>query len=311
MDMRHTLGLLLFFSSLYLSSAAAQGPLEPVTLPGQCLQAGAFKPKEQTDTLPKWLLQWHRARRGYIVTLTNCDQHRQQEWINDDGSLTGMEGELAALPFKQHVIPVIKKGRTLIKTFPIQWLQGRLVYKGRDGQTRCLIPKNRFHFEHALLEDCLQSPDLREKSHWYYAMPPAPGEEGKIGLAGIDSDQDGVRDDVQRFIASTFQDEPTEKMMPVSKMVMVRQEQLIHAYDKQKVLALLPQTLASQYCFFHHTQDDFSKYRVLYKRVEAKLYNTYDRLQARNKINSYYGGMIVEDPGDYEKYCNQEPVNTP
>jgi hypothetical protein len=34
--------------------------------------------------------------------------------------------------------------------------------------------------------------------------PPDPGSAGKITLAGIDSDQDGVRDDVQRSIATTY-----------------------------------------------------------------------------------------------------------
>lgn len=32
-------------------------------------------------------------------------------------------------------------------------------------------------------------------------LPPDPGEEGELTLEGIDSDNDGVRDDVQRWIA--------------------------------------------------------------------------------------------------------------
>jgi hypothetical protein len=39
-------------------------------------------------------------------------------------------------------------------------------------------------------------------------LPPDPGEAGKQTLLGIDSDGDGVRDDVQRYIALTYPNEP-------------------------------------------------------------------------------------------------------
>lgn len=35
-------------------------------------------------------------------------------------------------------------------------------------------------------------------------LPPDPGEAGKATIAGIDSDNDGVRDDIQRYIAMTY-----------------------------------------------------------------------------------------------------------
>jgi hypothetical protein len=37
-------------------------------------------------------------------------------------------------------------------------------------------------------------------------LPPAPGAAGKKTIAGIDVDKDGVRDDVQRYIALTYPD---------------------------------------------------------------------------------------------------------
>ena len=37
-------------------------------------------------------------------------------------------------------------------------------------------------------------------------LPPDPGEAGKATLEGIDSDQDGIRDDIQRYIALTYPD---------------------------------------------------------------------------------------------------------
>ena len=38
-------------------------------------------------------------------------------------------------------------------------------------------------------------------------LPPDPGEEGKLTLLGIDSDEDGVRDDIQRYIYFTYPDD--------------------------------------------------------------------------------------------------------
>jgi len=38
-------------------------------------------------------------------------------------------------------------------------------------------------------------------------LPPEPGAEGHETLAGIDSDEDGLRDDIQRLIAIKFKDD--------------------------------------------------------------------------------------------------------
>jgi hypothetical protein len=42
-------------------------------------------------------------------------------------------------------------------------------------------------------------------------VPPDPGEAGKQTLEGIDADGDGVRDDVERWILSTFLNSPREQ----------------------------------------------------------------------------------------------------
>jgi hypothetical protein len=41
-----------------------------------------------------------------------------------------------------------------------------------------------------------------------FQLPPDPGEAGKVTVEGIDSDKDGIRDDVQRYIALTQIDNP-------------------------------------------------------------------------------------------------------
>jgi hypothetical protein len=44
----------------------------------------------------------------------------------------------------------------------------------------------------------IQNEDTQNESS---SLPPDPGEAGLAILAGIDSDEDGVRDDVQRLLA--------------------------------------------------------------------------------------------------------------
>jgi hypothetical protein len=44
-------------------------------------------------------------------------------------------------------------------------------------------------------------------------LPPDPGDEGRRTLAGIDSDSDGVRDDVQRYLGLTYPDSTSTRVV--------------------------------------------------------------------------------------------------
>src|SRR5688572_12980807 len=44
-------------------------------------------------------------------------------------------------------------------------------------------------------------------------LPPDPSDAGKVTIEGIDSDHDGVRDDVQRFIAGAYPDSPKIQLL--------------------------------------------------------------------------------------------------
>ena len=49
-------------------------------------------------------------------------------------------------------------------------------------------------------------------NHFPPGFPPDPGETGKQTIQGIDSDHDGVRDDVQRWIYAFVPKEPKKQM---------------------------------------------------------------------------------------------------
>lgn len=53
-------------------------------------------------------------------------------------------------------------------------------------------------------------PRNAEEAALFASLPPDPGEAGKATLAGVDSNNNGVRDDVERWIAFGFFDRPQQ-----------------------------------------------------------------------------------------------------
>ena len=51
------------------------------------------------------------------------------------------------------------------------------------------------------------SPDFAQGNNSGFVLPPDPGKAGKVTLLGIDTDGDGVRDDIQRYIYFTYPDD--------------------------------------------------------------------------------------------------------
>ncbi|PJE64720.1 MAG: hypothetical protein COU90_00395 [Candidatus Ryanbacteria bacterium CG10_big_fil_rev_8_21_14_0_10_43_42] len=82
-------------------------------------------------------------------------------------------------------------------------------------------------------------------------LPPDPGEAGKVTLEGIDSDGDGVRDDIQRYIALTYLDSEKTRAA-LTQLALSIQDALLdadseemsitHAIEKNKAIACLVYT---------------------------------------------------------------------
>lgn len=63
-----------------------------------------------------------------------------------------------------------------------------------------------------------------------FPLPPDPGEAGKQTLAGVDSDADGIRDDIQRFIALSASND--QQRMAMTKYARAMQEDIIAPTDE-------------------------------------------------------------------------------
>lgn len=65
-------------------------------------------------------------------------------------------------------------------------------------------------------------------------FPPDPGNAGTRTLEGIDSDHDGLRDDLQRWIYARFPNEP-KKRAALKQMAISFQKKLILTHDQQEM----------------------------------------------------------------------------
>ncbi|MGI9277770.1 MAG: hypothetical protein ACR2PT_23340, partial [Endozoicomonas sp.] len=255
----------------------------------------------------KYNRKWAWLDKGYLVTLADCSQNDQQDWHVDETEVSGSGGRLAVMRYGKKFVPVVShdkfRNKFRKKLRPLRLDQGRLVFRFRKKDF-CLIADGGAKFSAHPLDECLSTPDLSAASRWMFDLPPDPGEAGLIGLDGIDSDQDGVRDDVQRFIeVETYDSEKTRKA--ATQLVVAMQTKLSNAYNKELVLQLQPASFAASDCLFYVTDGNSRTYR---KRLEAQTYNTVERLHAWNKINSYFSGMTFTLANDLESQCNFDAV---
>jgi len=104
-------------------------------------------------------------------------------------------------------------------------------------------------------------------------LPPDPGEAGKQTLMGIDSDGDGLRDDIQRYIYLTYPDQPN-----------VRGALRQYAFSLQKTVdpdrvagtgrVIADENGLAMECVNYFMRDEI--YEVT-QRLKAEVMNTYDR----------------------------------
>ncbi|TJZ70052.1 carbohydrate-binding protein [Chitiniphilus eburneus] len=135
-------------------------------------------------------------------------------------------------------------------------------------------------------------------------VPPDPGAAGRKTLAGIDADQDGVRDDVQRFLAQEVGQHPA-RFKYAMEMARITQLEILSASgnDREKVRALTNQWSLALDCFYETYKDSTEDYdwRLNFsKKVSALHANTPDRMAAIKHSDAMAGGMMFHSPVRYQ-----------
>jgi hypothetical protein len=124
---------------------------------------------------------------------------------------------------------------------------------------------------------------------------PDPGEAGKLTLEGIDSDKDGVRDDVQIWINKKF---PVASKPNTNKafqqLAKYSQLTLKNYQDKEKATFYHNKEEEALECLMWVMNSAQKVYR-LEKEVAAQFYNTKPRIKAYLTVNSYLHGQGTPD----------------
>lgn len=128
-------------------------------------------------------------------------------------------------------------------------------------------------------------------------------------IAGVDSDNDGIRDDIQRWINEEFSTEPKVKMA-MREVAISRQLDLLSVDNKEQSILAGKKYLDDLICLSSIVGlDQKSKLR---RELDTQLLNTKDRLYANLKANANFSGQAWELPGtDEEKkaLCSFNPDN--
>ncbi|HXH64249.1 MAG TPA: hypothetical protein VNH42_01940 [Mariprofundaceae bacterium] len=136
------------------------------------------------------------------------------------------------------------------------------------------------------------------------ALPPDPGDAGKITMAGIDADHDGVRDDVQRWIAIHYAN--SEK----TRAALRQKAKALQAFigdgdDPAKARRDAVAIDKASECLASFAGDAF----YINHDFDAVVLNTYPRLNAYLGIDKKYGGAPTSDSrrGHWKQSCDFNP----
>lgn len=145
-------------------------------------------------------------------------------------------------------------------------------------------------------------------------LPPDPGEAGKTTLEGIDSDNDGVRDDVQRWVLLTYSDTP-RIIPPLQQLARINFEMLTDkSNSKSTMIALANKRGDALHCLAATINGDkplsamSESLREQYKInsiLEELITNIPDRKSAFDRTNKLLSGTsdTMTNPALWASYC--------
>jgi len=134
-------------------------------------------------------------------------------------------------------------------------------------------------------------------------LPPDPGEAGKATLEGIDSDGDGVRDDIQRHIALTYQDSERTRAV-LTQYAKVHQAGLLVDDNKSASRANAHEIGRAIECLYYIRPDDA---RAVLVEMIAQVLNTDERSKAEFRYDAQLSGEVFTSSGDNRTGCDFNP----
>jgi len=129
------------------------------------------------------------------------------------------------------------------------------------------------------------------------SIPPDPGEAGKSTLEGIDSDNDGLRDDIQRYIVLNYKDK-TEIQKALIQNAKASQKFLLVNNDEKLAYDITIEEFGAMHCLrtkYPKTDEGFYEFDKTDNDLRSILLNTEQRVKQNSKNNALLSGMMLSD----------------
>ena len=130
-------------------------------------------------------------------------------------------------------------------------------------------------------------------------LPPDPGVNGKLTLVGVDADADGVRDDIQRYIAINHPNSAKARAA-LTQYAKVVQAALLDANDKVKSVQHGEEVSKAAECLGYILGSADAAYQARMPLREVAL-NTDERNRAYFVYNDKLGGEVFPGTPDSQR----------
>lgn len=129
------------------------------------------------------------------------------------------------------------------------------------------------------------------------AVPPDPGAAKDATIAGVDSDNNGIRDEIDRWIATKYGDKPGA--LEAIQMVARSDQLLLNSTPATQADAIYTvyQSFDVGACTYEKLDNEGVRSTALFNESMIRTYNTRARIDARKKIFASVG-MILRSVTD-------------
>jgi hypothetical protein len=140
-----------------------------------------------------------------------------------------------------------------------------------------------------------------------FQLPPDPGPDGDATLEGIDSNNNGIRDDIERWIYLTYPESEKLRRALIQEYYPM-QNMIIHGHqqDRDAVYNDMDAMQRSSECHYYVNPESP---HIIAKELEALIVNTDERFYAYMEASRILGGgnFSRRPMPDWKHSCNFNP----
>ncbi len=125
-------------------------------------------------------------------------------------------------------------------------------------------------------------------------VPPDPGATKDDTVAGIDTDHNGIRDEIDRWIATQYGDKPGA--LDALRMGAMSDQRLLEVVpvNKQEAQSLMYQGFDVGICTYRKLDEEGVNSSLFFNEVMLRTFNTKSRIEAEKHVSNL-AGMIVRN----------------